>query len=268
MRFGYNSNGFVHHRLEDALPWLAGIGYRAVAITPDIPHLDPATTTEADLERFGELCRSLDLSVVLETGSRFLLDPKRKHRPNLLEESPDEREQRLELLRMMADWCAPLGATVLSLWSGVRPDGVAEAAATDRLRKALEELTPRANAAGAVVALEPEPQHHIGDLRAFEAFNLDSPGLCRLTLDVGHVLATEECEPHEAVREWSDEIANVHLDDAERGVHRHFAPGEGSIDWDALLDSLRVLDAETPCCFELSRDSHRFHELAAGCLPR
>ncbi|MFQ5412119.1 MAG: hypothetical protein ACE5EC_07465, partial [Phycisphaerae bacterium] len=41
MRLGYNTNGFAHHRLGDAIEVLSGIGYASVAITLDHYALNP-----------------------------------------------------------------------------------------------------------------------------------------------------------------------------------------------------------------------------------
>ena len=87
---GYGTNGFADHPLADALDVLQANGYDAVALTLGHPHFDPfaegwldrAIALRADLERRG-------LRVVVETGARYVLDPVRKHRPNLLDDDAD-----------------------------------------------------------------------------------------------------------------------------------------------------------------------------------
>src|SRR5262245_40139912 len=96
---GYNTNGFAHHRLEDALAILADLGYQSVALTLDYHALNPY---DPDLPRqlraVRELLETRDLRSVVETGARFLLDPRDKHQPTLLSPEADQRERRLDFL--------------------------------------------------------------------------------------------------------------------------------------------------------------------------
>src|SRR5438876_7147482 len=47
--FGYNTNGFAYHKLDEALDIIAEAGYRGVALTLDTHHCNPFTTEPADL---------------------------------------------------------------------------------------------------------------------------------------------------------------------------------------------------------------------------
>ena len=266
VRLGYNSNGFPHHRLDQALEWLAELGYQAVAITPDVPHLDPANTGDDEVARIGALCRKLGLQPVLETGARFVLDPRRKHRPNLLETSASERAVRQDHLRRMLDWAAALGAPALSLWSGALPAGQDPERADALLGAALQDLAEHGAAAGVTVALEPEPGHHVATLADFDRLQERFGNAWRLCLDVGHLLDAGEAPPHQVVAERAAQIAVLQLDDMRRGVHDHLAPGEGDLDWPALARAVRGQVLDVPACFELSRDGHRFHQLAPAAI--
>src|SRR4051794_41022564 len=119
MLLGYNTNGFAHHRLDDALAILAGLGYRSVALTLDVHHLDPfAPDLLGRTAALRDSLRTLDLRCVVETGARFLLDPRRKHQPTLLSDGADERESRLDFLEQAVDIAFELGADAVSFWSG------------------------------------------------------------------------------------------------------------------------------------------------------
>ncbi|HMC89303.1 MAG TPA: sugar phosphate isomerase/epimerase, partial [Gemmataceae bacterium] len=119
MRFGYNTNGFAHHRLEDTLTILAELGYESVAITLDHYALNPY---DSDLPRqlsgVRTLLRRLNLHCVIETGARFLLDPRQKHQPTLLSADKGDRHRRLDFLMRAVDIASELGTDLVSFWSG------------------------------------------------------------------------------------------------------------------------------------------------------
>jgi len=245
---GYNTNGFAHHRLDDALSILAEIGYRAVGLTLDVHHAPPDAT---DFDALAHRLRELDLVPVVETGARFLLDPRRKHRPTLMD---DDCERRIAFLLRCVDVAATLGAPCVSLWSGAGDDW-------DRLVDGLAVVCDHADAAGIDVGFEPEPGMLVDTMARFDELRgkLPHPRL-GLTLDVGHVRCLEDERPEDVIGRYAGLIRNVHLDDHRRGVHEHLVFGEGEIAWPPVLAALDALDV--PATVELSRHAHDAVETA------
>jgi len=106
LRFAYNTNGTANHRLDDALHLIADAGYDGVALTLDHHHFDPFAPNVAQrAEQLAAQLQSLRLGVVIETGARFLLDPRHKHEPTLLSPEREGRARRIEFLRRAIDVC-------------------------------------------------------------------------------------------------------------------------------------------------------------------
>src|SRR5690606_33817016 len=70
MRLGYNTIGFAHHRLADALEVIDETGYRGVALSPDVHHLAPFDSSPAAVAAVRRQLERLDLAPVVETGAR------------------------------------------------------------------------------------------------------------------------------------------------------------------------------------------------------
>jgi sugar phosphate isomerase/epimerase len=269
MYLAYNTNGMAHHRLDEALQVLADFGYRGVAITPDVPHLDLLRTTERDWKKVRARLDALKLKCTVETGARYALDPRRKHWPNLITREPEAAERRLDYYRRSIRLARVLGAKVVSIWSGAVDAGDDAVAAFGRLLDRLPRLLDDAREAGIRVCFEPEPGMLVDTLERYRELRrrLGRDDLMT-TIDVGHLAVTELGEPHEHLKEFAGTLKNVHVDDARRGAHEHLRPGEGSVDFAAVFGELRRLGYRGALALELSRDSHRAVETAAEAFRR
>lgn len=255
---GYNTNGFAHHRLDDALRILADLGYQGVALTLDVHHLDPyAPDFRPALDRTRALLDRLHLRSVVETGARFLLDPYRKHQPTLLSAAAEARARRLDFLLRAADAAVALSADALSFWSGAPDDASPPDVLLDRLADGCRRLLDRAAPHSLRLAFEPEPGMFIDTLTRFATLlaRVDHP-LFGLTLDLGHMHCLGEVPIADHVRRWSARLANVHIEDMRRGVHDHLMFGEGEMAFEPILAALEDVGYPGGLYVELSRHSH------------
>ena len=255
LRFAFNTNGAANHRLDDALTLIAEAGYDGVALTLDIHHLDPYDPAFLlNTRHFAARLLALNLGCVVETGARFLLDPRAKHEPTLLSADPDGRERRIDFLTRALTVVAETGGEAMSFWAGVPKPGVSREQAHGWLLEGVGEIVRVAEAMGVVAALEPEPGMLVETVDDWRALGI--PGL-RLALDTGHCLVTGERDPAAAVREFADDLGTVTIEDMKRGAHVHLPFGEGDMDVAAVLQALQDIDFAKLICVELSRDSHR-----------
>ncbi|MEU8052843.1 sugar phosphate isomerase/epimerase family protein [Micromonospora haikouensis] len=266
LRFGYGTNGFANHRLDDALAVIADLGYRGVALTLDHDHLDPFAPDLA--RRTAAVARRLDalgLAVVVETGARFLLDPWHKHAPTLLHDDP---ARRVEFLRRAVAVGADLGAEAVSFWAGVRPADVAPAVAWDRLVAGCATVCAAADAAGVRLGFEPEPGMLVEDIADWRRLHdaLGRPAAFGLTLDIGHCRCLEPVDVPDCVRSVGAHLVNVQIDDMRRGVHEHLEFGTGEIDFPPVLAALAEVGYAGLVAVELPRHSHAAPQVAARSL--
>lgn len=266
LRFAYNTNGVANHRLDDALSLIADAGYDGVALTLDHHHLDPfADGFDRELERVARRLRALGLGSVVETGARYLLDPRAKHEPTLVSREPEGRARRIEFLTRALRVAAATEADAMSFWAGVPKPGIALEEARAWLIDGVAEVVRRAEVMGTVAALEPEPGMLIETVDDWLALKANVPDL-RLALDTGHCLVTAEREPEVAVREFEAELGTVTIEDMRRGAHVHLPFGEGDMDVPAVLAALGDIGFDRLVCIELSRESHRADTMVPAAL--
>jgi L-ribulose-5-phosphate 3-epimerase len=260
MRLGYNTNGLPHHRLLDAIDLLADEGFESVAITLDAGALDPYMDP-SDLARQGvavvDRLNRRGLARVVETGARFLLNPRKKHDPTLMDPDPARRDMRVDFLNRSITLAKYLRAEAVSFWSGALPDPIGEDEALDRLAGALRPVIDHAESWGMRLAFEPEPGMFIDTFARFARLDerVRHP-LFDLTVDIGHVHCIEPGDVASHLPAWAGRIANVHIEDMARGVHDHLMFGEGTIDFPPVLAALQAGGYTGGLHVELSRHGH------------
>ena len=273
LRFAYNTNGCGSHRLSDALDLMAEAGYAGVALTLDHHHCDPfAESWASDASALRRRLDALGFGSVIETGARFLLDPRAKHEPTLVTRDPAGRARRVAFLRRAIDVAAILGSEAVSFWAGVPKPGVDRLEARTWLIDGLAEVAAYAKRQGVVAALEPEPGMLIETAAEWEALGV--PDLA-LALDTGHCIVTQDIDPAAAVRRWAPHLGTVSLEDMRRGEHLHLPFGEGDMDVPGVLDALEEVGFDRLVCVELSRESPQADKAIPGsiawlrtCRPR
>jgi sugar phosphate isomerase/epimerase len=266
VRFGYGTNGFANHRLEDALAVIADLGYVGVALTLDHHHLDPFGPGLARrVEALGARLDRLGLSVVIETGARYLLDPWRKHAPTLLDDDPGLR---IDFLRRAVRIGADLGAEAVSLWAGIRPAAVPQVVAWDRLVHGCGQVVAAADAAGMRLGFEPEPGMLVQTIDDWFTLRgrLGAPACFGLTLDIGHCRCVEPLPVADCVARAGPHLVNVQIDDMRRDVHEHLEFGTGEIDFPAALRALADAGYGGLTAVELPRHSHAAPQIARASL--
>ncbi len=269
LRLGYGTNGLTDLRLDDALCLLADLGYDGVGLTLDHMHLDPfGCDLPVRTRKVAQRLERLGLDVTVETGARYVLDPRRKHGPSLLDPDPQARASRVRLLVRAVRIAGELGARAVHCFSGVRPSGTDEDTAWKRLSEALEPVLEVAENLGIPLAIEPEPGHLLATLADFHRLRtaLDSPPMLGLTLDIGHCQCLEPDSPADCVRAAAPWLRHVQIEDMRRGVHEHLPFGDGEIDFPPVLQALDATGYQGLTVVELPRHSHAGPEQAARSL--
>lgn len=270
---GYSTNSIGDLPLRDAVPILADLGYRSLAVTPDHglfaglaggDSAGPGLEVAAEAEAWRELLARHGMACVVETGARHLLDPLRKHEPTLVSPDPAERRRRVAFLAQAVDLAAALGAGCVSLWSGAARDAADEETILARLVGGLGPVIDRAAARGVRLGLEPEPGMVIDTLARADALleRLGRPAPLGLTVDLGHLECMGEWPAGVILVPHVADVVNVHVDDMRACRHEHLPLGSGDVDFAPVLAALAAGGYRGGLHVELPRQSHRWIDIA------
>ncbi|HVC93193.1 MAG TPA: sugar phosphate isomerase/epimerase family protein [Pirellulales bacterium] len=264
MLLGYNTNGLAHHDVFEGVALLAEIGYKSVAITLDHAALNPfAGDLRPQVDAMRRLLDERALRSVVETGARFLLDPRHKHEPTLVTAEAASRRRRIDFLHRALDIASTLGSDCVSFWSGRLRDDADEDAAFARLVEALRPVVDHAASLGMRLGFEPEPGMFIDTMDRYDRLRerIDAPHF-GLTLDIGHLHCQGETPLAAHIARHAPRLLNVHIEDMRAGVHEHLMFGEGEIDFREVVGALARAGYAGGLHVELSRHSHMAPEAA------
>jgi len=146
------------------------------------------------------------------------------------------------------DNATEIGARTYVLHIGPLRAGEPKAASWERVRQCVDELAPHAEALGIALALEnglPDYVMTNEELVAFVAeYAHPAVGLC---YDSGHAHVTGDAAAVLAL--FAPYVVTVHLHDNDGASDQHLIPGQGTMDWPAVVAELaqcpRLVHAET-----------------------
>jgi sugar phosphate isomerase/epimerase len=166
----------------------------------------------------------------------------------------DRRVREVVVLRLKQalEFAAAIGATQMVLHSPFEYFGHPMVAHTpaqglsyeiEQVHLTLGKVLLQAQAAGVTLVLETCDDRNAAPLMALvRSFESES---VRLSLDVGHAFTMHKTggpPPDKWVREAGPLLAHAHLHDTDGLLDRHWAPGEGNINWYAFFEALEGLD--------------------------
>lgn len=115
-------------------------------------------------------------------------------------------------------------------------------------KESLFSLARTAKEAGVTLAVEDLPRTCIGNCSA-EILELTSvDAALRVCFDTNHLLFED---PVDFVRAVGDKIVTLHVSDYDFVNERHWLPGEGRVEWQALLRTLDKVGYEGPFLYEI-----------------
>ncbi len=262
-KIGYNTNGFANHSLLSAIDIIGSLGYDCIAITIDHHALNP---WDEDLKKtMVEVKKKLHqyhLSSIVETGARFLLDPRSKHEPTLISPDPEKREARICFIEKCLEIASEIDSDVVSIWSGKKQTHVDAKQAFEWLGSGCVRLSKKAAECGVHIGFEPEPGMFVENMDQYRLLKerVDHD-FFRLTLDLGHAFMTET-NVSETLWTYKTDIVNIHLEDMKKHIHDHLYFGEGDMDFETIFQTLDEIGYSGQVNIELSRHSHNAPEIS------
>lgn len=245
MRLAYSSNAYMRFSFTEAARRIAALGYEGLELLADVPHAWPLNLLPHDVDNMRKTLEhhQLRISNINAFMMRGVSDPRQPYwHPSWIEPDPFYRALRREHTKRALKLAAELGAPGIQ----TEPGGPLFPGMTRRhaLRVFYDEFMPcveLAETLGVALLIEPEPGLLIERFDQFLEFVawIDSPAV-GLNFDIGHAFCVGE-EPQEWIPRMASWTRHYHIEDiSATRVHHHLVPGEGAIDFSAVISAIQA----------------------------
>lgn len=256
LRLAFSSNAYLDVPVERAIDRIAAAGYGGIELLADVPHAWPAGLLEVQKEAIRAAIRGSGL--VISNINAFMMnaiaDPRQPYwHPGWTDPDPHYRAIRREHTKRALRLAEALGAPAISTEPGGElAAGQTRAQATDIFYEEIMPCLDVAAECGVGLLVEPEPGLLIERFEQYLEFadRVRHPAL-GLNFDVGHAYCVGD-DPAEWVPRMKPHTRHYHVEDiAATRVHHHLVPGEGAIDFAAVLRAIATHTPDTWITVEL-----------------
>ena len=242
----FSTNAYTRFELPEAIRRIADHGYAGVELLGDDPHAyfpefddDDLDVVQGALDETGLAVSNVNANTAM--GYYGDAPPSAFFEPSVIRADEESRSWRVEYTKQAVDLAEATGSPAVCLATGRPLPGTPPEEAHEYLRESLHEILDYAEPRGVDVGIEFEPELLVENtdetLALIDEVGRDSLGV---NLDVGHAAVYGE-DVVDSIHRSVEHITGVHLEDivgGRRGKHYHRIPGEGDLDFEAILDAL------------------------------
>lgn len=251
MYFGYSTNAFVKFSLNQAIEKIAALGFKAVEIMADRPHLYPPDFNKEALVQLKNTLGQNKLSVSnLNSFTLFAVGD--TYLPSWIEPEEERRQIRIQHTLDCLEIAKYLDCKNISVPPGGPLNGISRETAMARFYRGLEKVIPRAESLSVKILVEPEPNLLLENTGEFLDFikAIQSP-IVGINFDIGHFFCAGE-DPAIAFETLFQWVGHVHVEDiGPDRSHNHLIAGQGAIPFDKVFGTMARLGYSDDLSLEL-----------------
>lgn len=233
----------MNHPVAETVQRIAAIGYRGLELLADVPHAWPAGLLELQKQAIRDCLAEnrLEIANVNAFMMNAVADPRQPYwHPSWIEPDRHYRAIRREHTLRALQLAAELDATSIQTEPGgpLEP-GQSWSAASDTFYEEIMPCVEAAEQLGVLLLIEPEPGLMIETFEQYLEFagRIGSPAV-GLNFDIGHAFCMNQ-EPAEWIARMVPHTKHYHIEDiAATRRHAHLVPGQGAIDFHAVLSEI------------------------------